>query len=96
MYLTDRLWLTSLFAKVALLALNPVDGLSLRAPNDTTASNDAPNCDSFSFGRPLLDSCRRAMEAIPDSTARVLTFGIRPQTRFISATVPYRVMGRES
>lgn len=91
MYLKDWLWPTVLFSKVALLALNPAQALSPGASNDTTASNKEPDCD-ISFGRPLLDSCTSAMEAIPDTTARVLIFGLRPKAHPVSVVVPYRVM----
>ena len=96
MYLKDWLWQAILFPKVAFLVLNPAHALSSGASNDTIASNDALRCDDSTFGRPLPDSCTEAMEAIPDTTARVRVFGIRPKAHLVTDVVPYRLMSSES
>lgn len=96
MYLKQWLWQTILFAKMTLLILNPARASNLGASNDTTASNERPICGNVPYGQPRLDSCERAMEAIPDTTARILTFGIRPRAHLVSVVVPYRFMSRES
>ncbi len=65
--------------------------------SDITALGlDDPYCTEDPYGHPALASCRRAVDKIPDDTARFLFFSRRPPTPITSMTLPYRFVSRKS